>query len=99
MGASWQPIDLPHLSDQEISIETFPGLQYLANLTYLSQAPEDSTWYWLQPDLPIWCPVNTDQLPLFPVLLQSVGDQVWWVDPATGRAEHLSLTEITCAVE
>jgi photosystem II stability/assembly factor-like uncharacterized protein len=98
-GASWQPVPIPPLSTEEINENYFPGLQYLANQSYITQAPEDSTWYWLQPDLPIWCPVNTQLLPSFPVVLQSVGDQVWWIDPDTQQAEYLSLSDLTCAVE
>jgi hypothetical protein len=98
-GASWLPVTLPALSTEEINANYFPGLQYLANQSYISQGPEGSTWYWLQPDLPIWCPVNTDQLPSYPVLLQSVGDQVWWVNLDTQQAEHIPLSELACAVE
>ena len=98
-GASWQPVSLPNFSTGEVNTDYFPGLQYLPNHTYLSQAPEDSTWYWLPPDLPIWCPVNTDRLPAFPVLLQAVGDRVWWVDPQTQQAESISISELSCAVE
>ena len=98
-GASWQPVTLPNFSTEEVNSGYFPGLQYLPNNTYLSQAPEDSTWYWLPPDLPIWCPVNTDRLPVFPVLLQAAGDRVWWVDPDTQQAESISISELTCSVE
>ena len=89
----------PHLSTEEINANYFPGLQYSANQSYISQRPEESTWYWLQPDLPIWCPVNTDQLPPYPVLLQIVGDQVWWVNPDTQQAEQVPLSDLACAVE
>jgi len=98
-GASWQPIPMPPLSTDEQNENYFPGLQYLSNHTYLSQGVEDNTWYWLSPEMPLWCPVNTDQLPPYPVLLQNVGDKVWWVDQETQQAEHISLSELTCAVE
>lgn len=98
-GASWQKVTIPALSSGEINANYFPGLQYLANHSYLSQGSEESTWYWLQPDLPIWCPVNTDQLPAYPVLLQNVGDKVWWVNPATQEAEHVPHAELACAVD
>ena len=98
-GASWQPIPLPPLSTDELNDNYFPGLQYLSNHTYLSQGVEDNTWYWLSPEMPIWCPVNTDRLPSSPMLLQSVGDQVWWVDQEIQQAEYISLSELTCAVE
>jgi len=98
-GASWQPVSLPPLSDVEVNQNYFPGLQFLSNHTYISQGVEDNAWYWLSPEMPIWCPVNTDQLPAYPLLLQNVGDQVWWVDQEAQQAEHLSLSDLTCAVE
>jgi hypothetical protein len=98
-GASWQPVALPPLSAKELNQNYFPGLQYLSNHTYLSHGVEDNTWYWLSPEMPLWCPVNTEQLPSYPVLLQNVGDKVWWVDQATRQAEHISISELTCAVE
>lgn len=98
-GGTWQPVTLPPILNQDSDINYFPGLQYLSNHSYLSQAPEDSTWYWLSPSLPLWCPVNSDRLPSYPVLLQNVGDQVWWVDQETQQADHLSLSEINCSVK
>ena len=98
-GFSWQPVEVPPLSTDEMNADYFPGLQYLANHSYISQAPEGSTWYWLDPDLPIWCPVNTDRLPVYPVELRGAGDQVWWVNHETQQAEYISLSELTCAVE
>ncbi|HUV29024.1 MAG TPA: hypothetical protein VMW34_16805 [Anaerolineales bacterium] len=98
-GATWRPVTLPPISNQDSGINYFPGLQYLSNHSYLSQPPEDSTWYWLSPSMPLWCSVNSERLPSYPVLLQNVGDQVWWVDQDTQQADHLSLSEITCSVK
>ena len=95
-GASWQPVNLPPLSTQEPDLNYYPGLQYLPNNSYLTQAPESDTWYWWSPSFPTWCPVSSEGLPSYPVLLQTVGDQIWWVDPNTGQAENLLISEITC---
>lgn len=96
-GRSWEPIDLPSLSVGDLSLNYFPGLQYLSNHSYLSQSPDENNWYWLSPEVPVWCPVNTDHLPPYPVLLQNVGDQLWWVDEENNSAESISLSEIGCA--
>jgi hypothetical protein len=98
-GASWQPVTLRPLSTGELNVNYFPGLQYLSNQTFLSQGREDSTWYWLQPDTPIWCPVNTDRLPLYPVLLQNAGDRVWWVNLESQQADNIPISELNCSVE
>jgi len=62
-GATWEAVMVPGLSPD--NDDYFPGLQYLANGSYLSQGAENSSWYWLNPDLPIWCPVNSEQLPAY----------------------------------
>jgi hypothetical protein len=96
-GRTWQEFDLPAPASASSEITYYPGLQILPNDTYLTQAPENSTWLWMSPTLQDWCPVNTDSLPLIPQLLQSVGDQLWWVNAESNQAEHISLSEITCA--
>lgn len=96
-GLTWQVITLPLLSFENADLDYYPGLQILPDESFLSQSPESSTWLWLSPDNPIWCPVNTDELPTHPVLLRSVSDQLWWVDPEDNEAQHISISEITCA--
>jgi hypothetical protein len=96
-GLTWQVNTLPPISFEGADLDYFPGLQILPDESFLSQSPESSAWLWLSPDNPIWCPVNTDKLPTYPVLLQSVSDQLWWVDPEGNEAQHISLSEITCA--
>jgi hypothetical protein len=96
-GLTWQVITLPPISFEDADLNYYPGLQILPDESFLSQSPENSAWLWLSPDNPIWCPVNTDKLPTYPVLLQSVSDQLWWVDPEDNEAQHISLSEITCA--
>jgi len=96
-GLTWQVVALPPISHEDSDLNYYPGLQILPDESYLSQSPESSTWLWLSSDNPIWCPVNTDELPNYPVLLQSVADQLWWVDPEDNEAQHISLSEITCA--
>ena len=98
-GATWDAVTVPPLAADETSGDYFPGLQYLANDSYLSQGAENSTWYWLNPELPIWCPVDNEQLPAYPVLLQGIGEQVWWVDQVSQQAVSIPLTALTCAVE
>jgi hypothetical protein len=98
-GETWEAIQLPPLATEDVNPDYYPGLQYLPNHTYLTQTPEQNTWYWLSPEMPIWCPVNTDRLPSYPVLLQSAGDQIWWVDLDTQQAKSISISELSCAVE
>ncbi len=96
-GLTWQVNTLPPISFEGADLGYYPGLQILPDESFLSQSPESSAWLWLSPDNPIWCPVNTDKLPTYPVLLQSISDQLWWVDPDDNEAQHISLSEITCA--
>jgi len=96
-GATWEAVMVPGLSPD--NDDYFPGLQYLANGSYLSQGAENSSWYWLNPDLPIWCPVNSEQLPAYPVLLQGSGEQVWWVDQESQQAVSIPIAALTCVVE
>ena len=96
-GLTWQVITLPPISFEDAELDYYPGLQILPDESFLSQSPESSAWLWLSPDNPIWCPVNTNKLPTYPVLLQNVSDQLWWVDPEDNEAQHISLSEITCA--
>jgi hypothetical protein len=96
-GLNWQKIELPPLSSDGSDTNYFPGLQILPDESYLTQDLESSTWLWMSPSYPIWCPVNTDRLPPVPQLLQSVGDRLWWVNTESNQAEHISLSEITCA--
>lgn len=96
-GASWQAVTIPGLSPD--NGDYFPGLQYLVNGTFISQGAEDSSWYWLDPEQALWCPVNTDRLPAYPVLLQGSGEQVWWVDQVSQEAASIQLSELTCAIK
>lgn len=98
-GLSWQPVSLPPLSTEEGYTDYYPGLQYVSDHTFLAQSPEGSSWYWLPPELPIWCPVNSDLLPAYPVLLQNAVDRLWWVNQETQKAESLSIADLGCAVE
>ena len=98
-GVSWGSIQLPPLSTENVNPDYYPGLQYLSNDTYLTQTPDQNTWYWLSADMPLWCPVDTDLLPAYPALLQNAGDQVWWVDLDNQQTKSLRISEITCAVE
>jgi hypothetical protein len=95
-GLNWQMIEIPPLVSEGAKTSYFPGLQILPDESYITQDLESSTWLWLSPSSPIWCPVDTDRLPAVPQLLQSVGDQLWWVNEESNQAEHISLSEITC---
>ena len=96
-GLNWQKIELPPLASKDTDTIYFPGLQILPDESYLTQNLESSTWMWISPNYPIWCPVNTDRLPLIPQLLQSVGGRLWWVNMDSNQAEYISLSEVTCA--
>lgn len=98
-GGNWGLLPIPSISSDPMNANYFPGLQYLPNGTYLSQGPEASNWYWLQPDNPIWCPVNTGTLPSNPVMLQYAAGQLWWVDINTQQVASIPLLDISCAVE
>jgi hypothetical protein len=96
-GLTWQVVALPPTSLEDSDLNYYPGLQILPDESYISQSPESSIWFWLSKDNPIWCPIKSNDLPSFPVLLQNVADQLWWVDPENNEAQHISLSEITCA--
>jgi hypothetical protein len=96
-GLTWQMVALPPISLENADLNYYPGLQILPDESFLAQSPESSTWFWLSSSDSIWCPINSDDLPIYPVLLQSVADQLWWVDPEDNEARHISLSEITCA--
>lgn len=96
-GDSWQAVNLPPIPFEDSELIYYPGLQILPDESYLSQSPESSKWFWLSPINPTWCQVKADDLPNYPVLLQSVADHLWWVDPEDYEAQHISLPEITCA--
>jgi hypothetical protein len=96
-GQTWQAKPLPPTPGEETDFIYFPGLQILPDGSYISQSTEDQTWFWLSPSDQTWCPLVVNNLPAYPVLLQAVGDELWWVDEETGRAEHTLLADITCA--
>jgi hypothetical protein len=95
-GFSWQAVALSPIPVADTDLNYFPGLQILPDGSYLSQSPEGSNWFWSSPVEPTWCQIASEELPKFPMLLQSVADQLWWIDPETNEAQHIALTDITC---
>jgi photosystem II stability/assembly factor-like uncharacterized protein len=94
-GQTWQAKSIPPLPAHTDSIY-FPGLQILPDGSYISQTSENGDWFWLPTSSQKWCLLGTHNLPVYPVLLQSVNDKLWWVDGDTGQAEHLLLADIAC---
>ncbi len=95
-GFSWQAVALPPLPITDAVPNYFPGLQILPDGSYLSQSPESSQWFRSSPGEPTWCQVDSEDLPIYPMLLQNVAEQLWWVDPETNEAQRIALTDITC---
>ena len=95
-GFKFQQFEIPTISSSNDYLNYLPGLQMLPDESFLSQDPESNNWFWLNPDLPIWCPVSTDVLPEIPRLLQSAGDRLWWINEELENAESISLPEIGC---
>jgi hypothetical protein len=95
-GISFQQVEIPSLASSEVEFTYFPGLQILPDESYLSQDPETSTWFWLDPKLPIWCPINSASLPPNPQLLQYAGGKLWWINAENNQIENISLSELGC---
>jgi hypothetical protein len=74
----------------------YPGLQILPDGSYITLSNEDQTWFLLSTSEQTWCPLAVNNLPAYPVLLQAVGEQLWWVDENSGQAEHILLANIAC---
>lgn len=96
-GTHFQQVELPAILSREDNSTYFPGLQMLPDESFLSQDPESNTWFWFNPQLPIWCPVNTDVLPLTPQLLQSSGERLWWINEEEDKVASIALSKIGCA--
>lgn len=95
-GRTWQPVDLPQLPVPDSFPNYFPSLQILPDGRYLSQSDGGNEWFLLALESDSWCTVSTNKLPIYPTLLQGVGDRVWWVDADSGRAVSVEVAEITC---
>ena len=95
-GQTWQAKPLPPISAEEVDFIYYPGLQILPDGSYITQSNEDQTWFWMSISDQTWCPLAVNHLPAYPVLLQAVGDHLWWVDENTGQAEHILLANIAC---
>ncbi len=95
-GQTWQARPLPPIPAEETDFIYFPGLQILPDGSYISQSNEGQTWFWLPISNQTWCPLASNNLPAYPVLLQAVNDRLWWVDGDTGQAEYILLANITC---
>jgi photosystem II stability/assembly factor-like uncharacterized protein len=95
-GQTWHAKPIPPLPVEETDFIYYPGLQILPDGSYISQSNEGQTWFWLPTFNQTWCPLASINLPTYPVLLQAVGDQLWWVDGDTGQAEHILLANIAC---
>jgi photosystem II stability/assembly factor-like uncharacterized protein len=96
-GLTWEAILLPPPLFQETDFVYYPGLQILPDRSLISQTSERNDWLLLPPSSQNWCPISSHNLPSYPVLLQAIGDQLWWVNSDTGQAEQITLTEISCA--
>jgi hypothetical protein len=97
-GQTWQAKPIPSLPEGTDS-KYFPGLQILPDGSYISQTGEQNAWFWLPTSSQTWCPLGTNNLPTYPVLLQPVTDRLWWVNDGTGQAEHLQFSDIACSEE
>jgi hypothetical protein len=95
-GQTWQAKHIPLLPAEGSDFIYYPGLQILPDGSYISQSNEDQTWFWLPTFYQTWCQLASNNLPAYPVLLQAVGDQLWWVNGDTGQAEHILLANIEC---
>lgn len=95
-GQTWQAKPIPPLPAEGSDFIYYPGLQILPDGSYISQSNEDQTWFWLPTSNQTWCPLASNNLPAYPVLLQAVNDRLWWVDGDTGQAEHILLANIAC---
>lgn len=95
-GIRFQQVEIPSITTSNDYLNYFPGLQMLPDESFLSQEPETNNWFWFDPHIPIWCPVDTDVLPQIPRLLQSVDDRIWWINEAEDKADSISWSEIGC---
>jgi hypothetical protein len=95
-GLRFQPIELPPLASNEIESNYFPGLQLLPDESYLSQDPETSAWFRLNPEQPTWCRLDVDSLPPIPQLLQYAGGKLWWTNDEINQIEYILLSELGC---
>jgi photosystem II stability/assembly factor-like uncharacterized protein len=98
-GGTWHEKPLPPLPVEDYAFIDFPSLQIMPDGSYLSQSGEGSGWFWLPTQDQAWCPVSAENLPTYPMLLQAAADLLWWVNPDTGLAENINLSDITCKDE
>jgi hypothetical protein len=96
-GFNFQQIELPTIALGAEVLNYFPGLQILPDESFLTQDPETNSWFWFDPNFPIWCPVNSNMLPQIPQLLQSSSGQLWWINVEENEAESIAISELGCA--
>lgn len=96
-GLNWEAIPMPPPPLQERDLIYYPGLQVLPDGSLISQTSETNDWVLLPPSSQNWCPISSNDLPSYPILLQAIGDRLWWVNSDKGQAEQIPLSEISCA--
>lgn len=96
-GETWQVVNLPVPEGYEGDFPFFQGLKILPDGSLLAPAPDGDSWLLLSPEGDSWCPVASSELPPPPVQPRLAGEQLWWLDPASGGPRQISLAQVVCA--
>ncbi len=96
-GKTWQVISLPALpGSQSGTYAGYPGLQMLPDGSLLAMRSDTGQWMSLLPAAQDWCPVGLKSEDLWPVLLRSTGDRVWWLSITTMQPQSAPQSELVC---
>jgi photosystem II stability/assembly factor-like uncharacterized protein len=95
-GKTWQVVGLPDMPGASSGAQQFGGLQIMPDGGLVAQSPNGSGWMRLDPKADQWCAASGGNLANGPALMQTSGDQLWWLPLEGQNPEHSAASNMNC---